>query len=156
MKANSVCSRLFSAGYLIINALTTTVSQPNLSVPLSRLTVMACRAYHSSHEWSARAKPEGSKGNATGGPNSGALIAADPATVERIGILDHWREGLSMILKANFPSGKPLKWRCNESGWTPLEICESSAFTSRNLREGEGTPDRPLAGQSASQETCHS
>lgn len=56
---------------------------------------------------------------------------------------------------SGFP-GKPLEWRRNEPGWTPLEICESSAFAPQSLWEGEGMPDRPLAGRSASQETCHS
>ena len=93
----------------------------------------------------AEAKPSGSKGNATGGPKSGTSIAADPATVERIG-----------NLVDRFGGEKPLKWQRNEPGWTPLEICESSAFVLPDLWEGEGKPDRPGACRSESQETCHS
>lgn len=44
--------------------------------------------------------PKGSKGNATGGPNPGTQIAADPATVDRRGAFR--REG-------NIPGASPLE-----------------------------------------------
>lgn len=40
---------------------------------------------------------------------------------------------------------KPLKWRRNEPGWTPLDIYESSAFAPPTLREGEGTSDGAIS-----------
>jgi hypothetical protein len=68
----------------------------------------------------------GVNGNVTGGPTPGALIAADPATVERSGFAIGHAAPLPMNLHGAVFAGsegapeKPLAWYREQPGWTPL------------------------------------
>jgi hypothetical protein len=64
-------------------------------------------------------------GNVTGGPKSGILIAADPATVERSGFAIELKDGRLWIAwcdrrRFGTQPEKPLAWLRDQPGWTPL------------------------------------
>jgi hypothetical protein len=80
-----------------------------------------------------------------GGPTPGALIAADPATVERSGFaIGHFagfqRAAWGSLVKFGGMSEKPLAWHCDEPGRTPLLLRIVRLSRCRKRREGEASP----------------
>jgi hypothetical protein len=112
----------------------------------------------------------GVNGNVTGGPTPGALIAADPATVERSGFAIGHAAPLPTKLHGAGVAGsegtpeKPLAWHREQPGWTPLLLRivrlrePANAGKARRTRSGSASMrlrKRTTAARDAeSQETC--
>lgn len=85
-----------------------------------------------------------------GGPTPGALIAADPATVERSGFaIGHFAEfqraAWGSLVKFGDMSEKPLAWHCDQPGRTPLLLRIVRLFAMPQTPGRRGEPLRSFA-----------